>query len=75
VSTTSLARPWSDLVKERAGAPESLFDELDKVLGSRDRQVPLSMVKDADIWYVVDDANVDFPVDPSPGLGLDTWDF
>jgi hypothetical protein len=74
MSITSLSKPkvhWS----ERARGGTETIEPWFEFLGGDNGAIPLSVAQAADTWYIINDSDVTFPVDPAPGLGLDTWDF
>lgn len=78
MSTGTLTSPrihWSDEARDDLGTDSSWFNEFDRTLKDLVEYAPLTVREDADTWYVVNDNDVTFPLDASPNLGLDTWEF
>lgn len=75
VTPSTLRIHWSDDALDALETNESWFREFDDLLRDLEVEPPLPVRQDADTWYFINDIDVTFPTDCSPGEGLDTWDF
>jgi hypothetical protein len=78
MSTVLLVKPsiaWGTDARAEIESRSSWFKEFDQVLDDLVTEQPLTVRRDADTWYFVNDIDVSSPTDPAPNLGLDTWDF
>lgn len=66
---------WSVGAEDGIETDEAWFREFDRVLDDLGVGTSLTVRQDADTWYLVNDIDVTFPLDPTPSEGLDTWDF
>ena len=63
---------WNDDALDMSG---SWFAELDEILKNVDPDSLVAVRRDADTWYVINDADLVVGKDETFGTGLDTWDF
>jgi hypothetical protein len=66
---------WGKEAQVDDESSDTWFEKFDQLLRDVDLNASLAVRQDAEIWYVVSDADMITPVDPTPTFGLDTWDF